>query len=58
MNGYPKNKMQIVVVDSGSADKTSTIVREKFQNEVRLLREEYRPAISQKSRMERIKNQI
>jgi glycosyltransferase involved in cell wall biosynthesis len=28
-NGYPKNKMQIVVVDSGSADKTSSIVREK-----------------------------
>ena len=41
-NGYPKDKMQIVVVDSGSADKTSSIVREKFQNEVRLLREEYR----------------
>jgi cellulose synthase/poly-beta-1,6-N-acetylglucosamine synthase-like glycosyltransferase len=41
-NGYPQNKMQIVVVDSGSADKTSSIVLEKFQDEVMLLREEYR----------------
>jgi cellulose synthase/poly-beta-1,6-N-acetylglucosamine synthase-like glycosyltransferase len=41
-NGYPQNKMQIVVVDSGSDDKTSSIVIEKFQGEVTLLREEYR----------------
>jgi cellulose synthase/poly-beta-1,6-N-acetylglucosamine synthase-like glycosyltransferase len=41
-NGYPKNKMQILVVDSSSTDKTSSIVLEKFQDEVMLLREEYR----------------
>ena len=41
-NGYPQNKMQIVVVDSGSADKTSSIVLQKFQDEVMLLREGYR----------------
>jgi len=41
-NGYPQNKMQIVVVDSGSADKTSSIVLQKFQEEVMLLQERHR----------------
>ena len=41
-SGYPRNKMQIVVVDSGSTDKTSSIVLEKFYDDVILVREEHR----------------
>jgi cellulose synthase/poly-beta-1,6-N-acetylglucosamine synthase-like glycosyltransferase len=41
-NGYPHNKMQIVVVDSGSADNTSSIVLQKFRDKVMLLREGHR----------------
>jgi len=40
--GYPKMKLQVIVVDSGSTDNTSSIILEKFQDGVLLLREEYR----------------
>jgi biofilm PGA synthesis N-glycosyltransferase PgaC len=39
---YPKMKLQVIVVDSGSTDNTCSIVLEKFQDGVLLLREEYR----------------
>jgi biofilm PGA synthesis N-glycosyltransferase PgaC len=41
-DGYPKNKLQIVVVDSGSTDKTCSIILEKFRSDVILVREEHR----------------
>ena len=40
--GYPKVKLQVIVVDSGSTDNTSSIILKKFQDGVLLLREEYR----------------
>ena len=40
--GYPKMKLQVIVVDSGSTDNTSSIILENFKDGVLLLREEYR----------------
>jgi poly-beta-1,6-N-acetyl-D-glucosamine synthase len=39
---YPKNKLEVLVVDSGSNDKTRSIIEEKFANRVILIREEQR----------------
>jgi cellulose synthase/poly-beta-1,6-N-acetylglucosamine synthase-like glycosyltransferase len=39
---YPKDNMEVIVVDDGSTDKTSAIVREKYHNEVKLLQESRR----------------
>lgn len=39
---YPKNKLQVIVVDSGSNDKTRSIIEEKFSEQVILIREEQR----------------
>jgi len=36
---YPKDSIEVFVVDDGSTDKTSAIVQEKYPNEVILLRE-------------------
>jgi biofilm PGA synthesis N-glycosyltransferase PgaC len=41
-SSYPKEKIEIVVVDSGSKDKTRSIIEEKFSKMVILLREEVR----------------
>lgn len=39
---YPKNKLQVVVIDSGSLDKTRSEIRSNFQNMVTLITEEER----------------
>jgi cellulose synthase/poly-beta-1,6-N-acetylglucosamine synthase-like glycosyltransferase len=39
---YPKNKLEVLVIDSGSKDKTCSIIEEKFPNRVILMREEQR----------------
>ncbi|HSA72763.1 MAG TPA: glycosyltransferase [Nitrososphaeraceae archaeon] len=39
---YPKNKLEIIVIDSGSTDKTRTIIHSKFQNTVTLITEKER----------------
>jgi cellulose synthase/poly-beta-1,6-N-acetylglucosamine synthase-like glycosyltransferase len=39
---YPKNKLEVLVVDSGSKDKTRSIIEEKFPDSVILIREEHR----------------
>ena len=41
-SSYPKNKLELIVVDSGSKDKTRSIIEEKFSNTVILLKEEQR----------------
>jgi cellulose synthase/poly-beta-1,6-N-acetylglucosamine synthase-like glycosyltransferase len=41
-SSYPREKMEVIIVDSGSIDRTSTIVQEKFGNRVILLQEEKR----------------
>jgi cellulose synthase/poly-beta-1,6-N-acetylglucosamine synthase-like glycosyltransferase len=41
-SSYPKEKLEIIVVDSGSKDKTRSIVEERFPNRVILVREEHR----------------
>jgi poly-beta-1,6-N-acetyl-D-glucosamine synthase len=41
-SSYPKEKLEIIIVDSGSKDKTRNIIKEKFSKEVILLREEQR----------------
>jgi len=38
-SSYPKNKIEIIVVDSGSKDRTRSIIEEKFPKSVILLRE-------------------
>lgn len=39
---YPKNKLQVVVIDSGSVDKTRSEINSNFQNMVTLITEEER----------------
>ena len=39
---YPKDRLEIFIIDSGSTDKTRTIIRSKFQGVVTLLTEEDR----------------
>jgi cellulose synthase/poly-beta-1,6-N-acetylglucosamine synthase-like glycosyltransferase len=39
---YPKNKLEIIVIDSGSTDQTRSIVQSKFRNIIILLTEEER----------------
>lgn len=39
---YPKNKLQLVVIDSGSLDKTRSEIRSNFQDTVTLVTEEER----------------
>src|SRR5574342_772127 len=39
---YPMNKLEIIVIDSGSTDKTRTIIHSKFQNTVTLITEKER----------------
>jgi cellulose synthase/poly-beta-1,6-N-acetylglucosamine synthase-like glycosyltransferase len=39
---YPKNKLQLVVIDSGSSDKTRSEIRSNFQDSVTLMTEEER----------------
>jgi len=39
---YPKNKLQIIVIDSGSNDKTRSIIESNFHNTVTLITEEER----------------
>jgi len=41
-SSYPRDKMEVIIVDSGSKDRTSEIVQEKFGNKVILLQEEKR----------------
>jgi poly-beta-1,6-N-acetyl-D-glucosamine synthase len=41
-SSYPGKKMEVIIVDSGSKDRTSSIVQEKFGNRVILLQEEER----------------
>ncbi len=41
-SSYPKDRLEIIIVDSGSKDKTRTIIEEKFPKGVILLREEQR----------------
>ncbi len=41
-SNFPKNKMELIVVDSGSIDNTRSIIEEKFPNRVTLLKEELR----------------
>ena len=41
-SSFPKDKFEIIIVDSGSKDKTRTIIEEKFPKGVILLREEQR----------------
>ena len=41
-SSYPEEKMEVIIVDSGSKDRTSSIVQEKFGNRVILLQEEER----------------
>ena len=39
---YPKNKIEVIVIDSGSRDKTRSIIETNFQNRVNLIREKQR----------------
>ena len=39
---YPKNKLQLVIIDSGSLDKTRSEIRSNFQDKVTLVTEEER----------------
>lgn len=39
---YPKNKLEIIVIDSGSIDKTRSIIESQFQNTVILVTEQER----------------
>ncbi len=39
-SAYPKDKIETIVVDSGSIDRTGMIVSEKFYNQVNLKQEE------------------
>jgi cellulose synthase/poly-beta-1,6-N-acetylglucosamine synthase-like glycosyltransferase len=39
---YPKNKIEVIIVDSGSRDKTRSIIETNFQNRVILIREKER----------------
>lgn len=39
---YPKNKLEIIVIDSGSVDKTRSIIESQFQNTVILVKEQER----------------
>ncbi len=39
---YPKDKIELIVVNSGSADNTSHILKNKFGNEITLIEEEER----------------
>jgi biofilm PGA synthesis N-glycosyltransferase PgaC len=39
-SSYPGKKMEVIIVDSGSKDRTCSIVQEKFGNKVILLQEE------------------
>ena len=39
-SAYPKDKLEIIVIDSGSRDKTRSIIETNFQNRVILIREE------------------
>jgi len=41
-SNYPQNKIEIIVIDSGSSDKTSLIVSSKFSGKVKLITEEER----------------
>lgn len=41
-SNYPENKIEIIVIDSGSNDKTRLIVRSKFSGKVTLITEEKR----------------
>jgi len=41
-SSFPKNKLELIVVDSGSNDKTRSIIEEKFPETVTLLTEEQR----------------
>lgn len=41
-SSYPKDRLEIIIVDSGSKDNTKTIIKEKFPKGVTLLREEQR----------------
>ena len=41
-SSFPKNKLELIVVDSGSMDKTRSIIEEKFPETVTLLTEEQR----------------
>jgi len=41
-SSYPGEKMEVIIVDSGSKDRTSSIVQEKFGNRVILLQEKER----------------
>lgn len=41
-SSYPKEKMEVIIVDSGSKDRTCNTVEEKFGNTVILLQEEER----------------
>jgi cellulose synthase/poly-beta-1,6-N-acetylglucosamine synthase-like glycosyltransferase len=39
---YPREKIEVIVVDSGSDDKTSTIINDKFRGHVTFIREDER----------------
>lgn len=39
---YPEDKLEVIVVDSGSSDHTSEIVETKFSNRLRLIKEDQR----------------
>jgi len=41
-SSFPKSKLELIVVDSGSKDKTRSIIEEKFAETVTLLKEEQR----------------
>jgi len=41
-SSYPVKEMEVIIVDSGSKDRTSSIVQEKFGNKVILLQEDKR----------------
>jgi cellulose synthase/poly-beta-1,6-N-acetylglucosamine synthase-like glycosyltransferase len=41
-SNYPQNKIEIIIIDSGSSDKTRHIIRSKFSENVTLITEEER----------------
>jgi cellulose synthase/poly-beta-1,6-N-acetylglucosamine synthase-like glycosyltransferase len=41
-SSYPSNKMEVIVIDSGSSDDTSRIVKSRFDDKVKLVREAVR----------------
>ena len=41
-SAYPREKIEIIVVDSGSEDKTSTIINDKFRGHITFIREDKR----------------